>query len=379
MSQDIQTFLSPTCELLGLGEPTHQVPATLWARNELFARLVDAGFRSIALESCHVAGLTVNDWVHGGPGELAEVARQGITHTWGSLPGNLALMAWMREYNQTRAPEDRLSFHGFDGPLENPNAASPRRYLEHARDYLGQPQDIAGLAGDDHRWDRAEAVLDHTQSPGESADAAALRVIAEDLWLDLHRRLPELVEATSLAAWRRARTHLAAGIDLLNYHRKAALPGTVGERVGLLLGLRAMIMTRNLAAVRETEAHRGPTLVFAHNAHLQRNPSTWHLAGFDIRWHGTGAMLTHLLGERYTFLAGSLGRYAPIGLGTPGPGTFEGELQGQVTDWGVLKPVTARRRTDTEAAQGFFPLEQELLDGADGVLHIADGAWGDPA
>ncbi|MEU3571459.1 erythromycin esterase family protein [Kitasatospora sp. NPDC036755] len=378
MNQDMHDFVTPACELLGLGEPTHQEPAFGWVRNELFARLVDRGFRSIALETDRVAAFAVDAYVREGVGTLDPVMRDGFTHGFGELDPNRRLVAWMREFNRERPPVERLACHGFDLPTETTMAPSPRRYLEHARDYLRSDLDIAAVAGEDEWWSRTEAVLDPEQSPGDSAGAVRLRCLADDLLLQLHMRAPELIAATSPAAWFETRARLTAGIGLLRYHARAAVRGlTPSERIGALSGVRDALMAQNLLDIRAIEARRGPTLVFSHNLHLQRNPSAWALGELDCRWTGAGRILDSLLGDRYAFVAGSLGRSAAIGLAEPAPGTYEAHLQERTAVWELTDtglPADSRVRTDTVPRQGYFPLDREVLDGAAGLLHIADGA-----
>ncbi|MFD7743111.1 erythromycin esterase family protein [Streptomyces sp. MJM8645] len=375
MSQDLRDLVPSSCALLALGEPTHREPAFARIRNELFAQLVDRGFRSIALETDRVAALAVNDFVQEGVGTLDSVMGEGFSHGFGELDGNRRLVAWMREYNRSRPPADRLAFHGFDAQTENTSAPSPRRYLEHARDYLGLDLDLAGLVGDDQRWSRPEAVLDPEMSPGASAEAEKLRTIADDLLTLLYARAPELVAATSRAEWRRARTHLTAGLGLLRYHRQSAERLEPGARLSGLLGTRDVLMAQNLLDIRGGEARRGGTLVFAHNLHLQRQPSTMRLADLNLAWSGAGAILDSL-DEPYTFVPGSLGRSAAVGLQEPEPDTHEGALQRGAATWGLVDPGAAaggRTRTDTTPEQGYFPLDRAVLDGADAILHIGDG------
>lgn len=373
MTRDIGDFVSLTCDLVGLGEPTHREPAFAHVRNELFAQLVERGFRSIALETGRAAALIVNDYVQGGPGSLDTVMREGFSHSmFGESEGNRRLVAWMREYNQGRSSRERLAFHGMDAPMEF-SAPSPRPYLEFARDFLGVDLDIAGPAGEDERWGRAEAVMDPAESPGDSVDAERLRAIADDLLISLYARAPELIAAASLDAWHRARIHLASGIGLLRYHRQAAERVEDRVRWSRLSAVRDALMAQNLLDIRDIEARRGPTLVFANNVHLQRNPSRMDMAGMDLSWFGTGSILAPLLGARYAFIAGSLGRSAELGLGEPGPGTHEGLLQRGTTEW-RLEVAGADRsavpRTDAGQEPGYFPLDRETLDGADAVLHI---------
>ncbi|MER6161807.1 erythromycin esterase family protein [Streptomyces sp. NPDC001868] len=340
MSQDIRDFVTPSCDLLALGEPTHTDPAFPRVRNELFARLVDQGFRSIALETDRVPAFAVDDHVREGAGDFDEVMSAGIAFGRGELAPNRQLVTWMREYNRTRPPEERLAFHGFDAEMENMSAPSPRRYLEHARGYLARPYltreedpasaptptptlalnvptlalttasaaDLADLAGDDERWSRTEAVLDPAMSIGATPEAETLRCLADDMLTEFHARAPELIAATSRAAWFRAKAHLTAGLGLLRYHRQLARPAEEDVRISRLLATRDALMAENLLDIRAIEADRGPTLVFAHTLHLQQGPSHMRMRDLDLDWHGAGAILASLVGERYAFVAaGDLG------------------------------------------------------------------------
>jgi erythromycin esterase-like protein len=371
MSQDMGEFVPPACELLGLGEPTHQEPAFGLVRNDLFAVLVDRGFRSVALETDRVRALVVDDFVRGGAGDLDSVMREGFSHGFGELAANRRLVAWMREYNEGRRDDERLTFHGFDASTENTSAASPRTYLEHARDYLGIELDLTDLLGDDERWSRQEAILDPAQSVGDTPEAERLRVIADDLLTTLYARAPERIAATSRADWYRARTCLTAGLGLLRYHKQAAEPGAQDVRIARLMAARDSLMAQNLLDIRSMEADRGPTLVSSHNAHVQR------MTGTTRDWYSAGAIVAELLGERYAVIVGSLGSSEILGLPEPAPDTYEGILQSSTTTWS-LRPAAAvqpaRTRTDTKPQQGYFPLDQALLDQVDAVLHLKAGS-----
>ncbi|TDC40076.1 erythromycin esterase family protein [Micromonospora sp. 15K316] len=375
MSQDIRQLVPQPGDLLALGEPTHREPAFGAIRNELFTQLVELGFRSIALETDRVAAFAVNDYVLHGTGSLAAVMTEGFSHDFGALDANRRLVAWMREYNRNRPAPERLTFHGFDAPTENTSAPSPRSYLEYARDYLHlENLDIAGIAGDDHRWSRTEAILDHAESMGATPEAERLRRVGEDLLTRLHARAPELIAGSSRDEWLRARTHLDAGLGLLHYHWQAAQPLPQSERICLLLTTRDTWMARNLLDIRAVEARRGPTMLSAHNSHLQRNASSWSLGDLNADWYGAGAIVDSLGIGDYTFIAGSLGRSTALELGEPAPDTFEGHLRQRVTGWGLLpaaEVTPARPRTDTTPQQGYFPLDQATVDAADAILHIA--------
>ncbi|MDT0328493.1 erythromycin esterase family protein [Nocardiopsis lambiniae] len=375
MDQDIRDFVPASCELLALGEPTHREPAFGLVRNELLVRLVDLGFRSIAIEIDRVAALSVNDFVRGGAGDLDRVLEEGFSHDFGELDANRRLVAWLREYNEDRSAEERVAFHGFDTPGENFSAPSPRGYLEYARDRLGLDLDIAGLTGDDERWSRAEAVMDPAMSPGITEEAVRLRVIADGMLGELYARAPELIAATSRAEWSGTRTRLTAGIGLLRYHEQCARHPEQAVRLRAQIATRDALMAENLLDIRDIEAERGATLVFTHNLHLRRTPSVWRFGDEDLDWFSAGAIVGSLVGERYACVAGSLGRSEGLGLGEPEADTYEGALQAGVTTWG-LRAATglapARTRTDTTPEKGYFPLEEATVAGVDAVLHIAD-------
>lgn len=132
-------------------------------------------------------------------------------------------------------------------------------------------------------------------------------------------------------------------------------------------------MARNLLDIRSVEAGRGPTMLSAHNLHLQRNGSAWSLGDMRANFFGAGAIVDSLRIESYFFIAASLGRSEVLKLGEPEPDTFEGFLQRRIAGWGLI-PATevspARTRADTTPQQGYFPLDQATVDGADAIMHI---------
>lgn len=322
-----------TAEVLALGEPTHFEPAFARLRNELFARLAEHGFRSIALETDRVAALDGR-----------------FSHGLGEVAANRQLLAWLREYNETAA--EPLAFHGFDPPTEMFSAPSPRAYLEHVRDYLGLDIDIAALTGDDERWSRQEAILDPARSPGATPEARELRVLADDLLTALLARAPRFD-----AAWSRAKVHAIAGRGLLRYHAASAQPGDRDTRISRLAGMRAVLMAENLLDIHRSEP--GRTLVFGHNGHLRRAGS------------GAGAIVGALLGDRYAFVAGSLGHSEALGLGEPAADTYEGVLQRGTETWKLAGVPNGRKRPDTKPERGYFGLDRDVLDGAAAVWHVA--------
>ncbi len=354
-------------DLLALGEPTHGEPAFAFARNEIFAELVEAGFRSFAYESDRVAALTVDAYVQGADTPVDDVLTAGFSHGFGNLPGNPEIVEWIRTYNVGRPATDRVTFHGFDAPLEMTGAPSPRRYLALVLGYLGDlvdpPADLDALVGADPRWADPAAIMDHTRSVGRSPEALRLRAIAEDLRTALYANAPRLVAASSLAEWRRADLHADVAVRLLGYHAEAAAPALQAVRTSRLLGVRDAWMAHNLLGIRAQEQHRGPTLVYASNRHLQRHPSTWNLAGMDLEWSSAGSIVSALLGDRYAVIIGSLGASTTLDLAAPRrTAAFEAALPDAgptLLDRTAISTALNGRalssRTDTTPGTGLLP------------------------
>lgn len=375
--------------LLALGEPTHGEDALLDLRNELFRQLVEQeGYRTIAVESDCVRGLVVDDYVTSGTGTLDEVMAQGFSHGWGSSAANRELVRWIREFNDARAAADQLRFAGFDGPLEITHAESPRQALTALHDYLSARVDtgllpctaetLDRLLGADDRWTRPAAMLDPTASVGQSADAGQLRLLADDLVALLDAQTPQLSTAGPREELDRARLYGRAATGLLRYHHWMA--DTSPARMTRLVGLRDQMMAHTLLAL----AERGPTLVHAHNGHLQRAKSSTRMGGRPLEWWSAGALVSAQLGrvglgEEYAFVATALGTIRHQGVDAPPPDTVEGLLYALPADRCLID--AARLSTalgGVRPAQrvspwfGYAPLDPAQLADPEGLVFLKD-------
>lgn len=379
--------------MLALGEPTHGEDALLGLRNELFRRLVEEeGYRTIAIESDCLAGLTADDYVTSGTGTLDQAVESGFSHGWGAFAANRELVRWMRAHNaradaEGRPASDRLRFAGFDGPLEITHAASPRQALIALHRHLAAHVDadllpcdertLDRLLGDDARWTEPAAMTDPSRSVGRSAEADGLRLLADDLVALLEEQTPHLIAAASREEWERARLYGRAATGLLRYHCRMA--DASPARMARLCALRDSMMAGNLLAL----ADRGPVLVHAHNSHLQRGRSTMRMWEGPVEWWGAGALVSARLGEEYAFVATALGTIRHRGVDAPPPDTLEGLLYALPEDRCLLD---ARRLAtalgDTPPAPrvspwfGYAPLEPARLAGSDGIVFVKDVVQG---
>ncbi|KQR41049.1 erythromycin esterase family protein [Deinococcus sp. Leaf326] len=354
------TTLPVRPRLLALGEPTHGDEGFLLWRNRFLRALVEEhGFRSIAIESDAVAGLRVNAHVTAGEATLDEVIGSGFSHGFGAYTANHALVAWLREVNAGRDRADQVCFYGFDPPLENMWAASPRTSLlalhafltEHGQAVAVDAATLKRLCGDDAHWTDEAAALNPAASLGRTPQARELRVLADDLATLLCRQAPEL--AARPGFWE-AGLHARTATGLLRYHAVMADLAPTPTRVERMLALRDLLMADHLTAVADRERPRGPTLVFAHNSHLQRPRSEMRMRGETLGWWSAGAHLDLRLGGDYAFVASH--RQVGAGQGIPTARLFAASDLG-----GLALP------TPDGTPQG-FPLKAEQLPFLDGLL-----------
>ena len=380
----VMRLLPARPRLLGLGEPTHGEDVLLDLRNDLFRQLVEQErYRTIAIESDCTAGLRVDDYVASGSGSLDEVMERGFSHGWGAFAGNRELVRWMRAYNEGRPGAERLRFAGFDGPLEITGAASPRHALTELHAYLTAWVDagllpcpaatLDRLLGADDRWTDPAAMMDPSQSVGRSPDVEKLRLLADDLVALFDEQTPHLITASSRDDWDRARMFGRTAIGLLRYHFWMA--DTSPSRLARLCALRDSMMAANLLAI----AERGPALVHAHNAHLQRDKSSMRMGGRPLEWWSAGAIAGARLGEEYAVLATAIGTIRHHGVGTPPPDTIEGLLYALPEDRylvdarrlaAIVADVTPAPRVSPWF--GYAALDPAHVASHDGIVFVKD-------
>ncbi|MEU9955031.1 erythromycin esterase family protein [Streptomyces sp. NPDC050982] len=380
----VMKLLPARPRLLALGEPTHGEDTLLDLRNELFRQLVEQeGYGTIAIESDCMMGLVVDDYVTAGTGTLDEVMEHGFSHGWGASAANRELVRWMRAYNEGRPVSERLRFAGFDGPLEITAAASPRQALTALHGYLSARVDtdllpctaetLERLLGTDDRWTEPAAMLDPSQSVGQSDDAGRLRLLADDLVALLDTQTPHLITTTSRDDLDRARLYGRTATGLLRYHHWMA--DTSPARMTRLCALRDLMMAHNLLAVTD----RGPALVHAQNSHLQREKSSMQLWQGRVEWWSAGALVSARLGEEYAFVATALGTIRHQGVDTPPPDTVEGLLYELPDDRYVVDaPRLATALGGTLPALrvspwfGYAPFDPAHLRDIDGIVFVKD-------
>ncbi|OHU23972.1 hypothetical protein BKG77_10450 [Mycobacteroides chelonae] len=381
---DVDAFLSglqSPPRLLGIGEPTHGPQEFGYLRNRLLRHLVvERGFRSVTLESDAVAGFAVDRYVTAGEGTLDEVLDAGFSHGFGAYPASRELVEWLRDWNSGRAPGEQVRFYGFDATTEMMASPSPRdtllavhRYLSNGGAALPYSEEvITDLVGEDAAWSHPDAMLDATVSIGRSAPARALRLVADELVIALARYAPALRASTSPQQFWQMCTVARAAVSLLRAHFAMADPGP--DRMSTMLGVRDALMAENLEAIAEAEMHRGPTLVFAHNEHLQRHQSTVSMGPAQASWWCAGALVASADRVPYAVIASDFGTHEAANIGVPHAATLQGWMWSWESDR-ILFPVGEipdglLARQDVAPQTGCYPVDPGQLTGVDAIAFI---------
>jgi erythromycin esterase len=132
--------LEPLREVIGdarvaaIGESAHYVREFYLLRHRLLRFLAErCGFTVYAMEAPFTEAHTIDAWIQGGPGTVAEVAAAGMSFNMGRRREMHDHLAWMRAYNRTAASPLR-----FTGASLPDSGGSPLLAFEEVANYLRQ-------------------------------------------------------------------------------------------------------------------------------------------------------------------------------------------------------------------------------------------------
>uniref|UniRef100_UPI000A4957D9 erythromycin esterase family protein n=1 Tax=Nocardia miyunensis TaxID=282684 RepID=UPI000A4957D9 len=159
--------------------------------------------------------------------------------------------------------------------------------------------------------------------------------------------------------------HARAAQGLLRYHAVMATPAP--DRIANLGSVRAEMMAENLCAILAREHRCGPSLIFAHNAHLQRARSLMSADCGGVSWGSAGALVGSALGDRYLVVTTDAAESSD-------PHTLQG-LLAQAATGRTLFPAPDLRATlpdGLESAEplvpGHIPLQPSDVEAADALI-----------
>ncbi|MCX5230719.1 erythromycin esterase family protein [Streptomyces sp. NPDC006553] len=101
-------------KVVGLGEATHGSHEFFTMKERVFRHLVEErGFTTFALEMSWSAGLRIDEFLQGGPGDPRRIAAETLAGSPWEREEFVSLIGWMREHNRRR-PGHRVHFMGDD-------------------------------------------------------------------------------------------------------------------------------------------------------------------------------------------------------------------------------------------------------------------------
>jgi erythromycin esterase len=306
--------VTPIADLIGdarvvaIGENNHHIREFGELRNRLLRHLVtERGFTVLGFESGFAEGQLVDGWLRGGPGDVADIARDGFTFSLGDSPEIHEMLTWLRGHGGVR-------YAGLDVPS---SAGSPvpallavRRYLEDVDpDVL--PLVEAGLTASEPYASVSSAVAPGRYAamaaPARDAATAALTVLVSHL-----RSLAPVYRQRGDGdphAHAIAEHHAAGALRIDTYLRELAAMMS-GAAPALVSSSRDTYMASTVQLLRRL--HEGEKIiVMVHNGHLQRVPFA---PMGSMRFPSAGTHLAAELGDDYFTLGVTAGAGTTTGL-----------------------------------------------------------------
>ncbi|MGW1035404.1 erythromycin esterase family protein [Streptomyces antibioticus] len=297
---DVMRELIGDARVVALGEGAHNIMEFHGLRDRLFRLLVrELGFTGLVLESGFPEGLSVDRWIHGGPGDVETIAREGITYGFGACEPVHRQLRWMRRHNTRSARQ--VAFYGMDLPG---SSTSPGPAVRACLDRLppspgdGELLRLSDLGG------RAEAAVRYAAMP--VAQRARLTRGLEELERRALRFRDERGaddEDVRIASW--------CAASMRAFVAEAAVASDPCTEPGEPYP-REVFMARSVEQVLRKERR---VVVSAHNAHVRRSPL-----------HGRptlGALLADTLGSDLAVIGTTYGSGPEVGFTQRSPRPFD--------------------------------------------------------
>jgi erythromycin esterase len=325
-----------TATVVALGEPGHGAHQPLELRNRLFGYLVThCGFTAIGLETSFTEARAIDDFVIGGGGDAAMLARRELTWGFGGYEENVQLIRWMHDYNEHARSGRKLHFYGIDmsGANDDADFTHAEVAVRAVVQYLTRMSPTSSLRVMAHIAPQLRLMARVGYRQMAIRHEPALDEILAALRAYLAANAQALQRASSQTDYDWAVHNLVVARQLRDYLRLQPTPEGTSTSIGpmdyLLDDVREKAMAANtLWALRE-EGAQGRVLVFAHDAHVMSARSRGGM--WSVYKEPPVMMGEHLrmrLGSRLLIigaLAAHNGRGLPIGR--PVSGSVEAALE----------------------------------------------------
>jgi erythromycin esterase len=326
-------------DIIALGDGTHGTREYYTVKRRLLQFFAEAGIaRTLVFEGPWPEFLKVNDYVQGGDADPREALLEMTSYPFWRAEEILELAEWAREFNASRAPDERIEILGADVYLDNPRAAA-----DLVVEFLQEVDPVAAEAAVESYACVPESIKTSAQC---GVSIMAVRVVVE-------QNAEAYQAASSLRSYQRA-LHSARVLEQLNGWFQAAPADKDAVRD---TGLAA-----NVAWFSEEWTGSERLLVWMHSAHIGKLPALGD-------WKSMGQHLVEKYGSRYfaigtCMLNGTLRVY----FGTSSVVSIQAPLP---TNYELL---FARASWDAMVVPLFHPDTPEWLVGP-GNMRIATGGY----
>ncbi|MFB6072097.1 MAG: erythromycin esterase family protein [Halobacterium sp.] len=323
---------------VGLGEATHGTREFFQFKHRLLAHLVaDRGVRAVALEANFSEALALDDYVVHGDGDPRDALDGVYFWTW-NVESVLALLEWLRAFNDDRPLEDRVRFLGVDAQYTaGPTQALTEFFADADPEFLDAVREDLDAADDDG--------VPPQQDDGADTRVAAADRVASRIRDRLDDRRDDYAAATSERRVELARQHCRVLAQAADYKRH--FPDDVDDTDDVTYArVRDEAMADNAEWVRAfTDTDCLP--VWAHDAHVART---------GLRYGDGAPSLGQHLADRHG------DDYHAVGFAFA-RGGFEAYDTAPDTETALVEHVIDDPQPDTiEAALDRLPLTAAVLD-----------------
>ena len=293
--------------VVGLGESVHTAHEFHRIRHRLLQFLVEQmGFTAFAMETGFAEAVKVNDYVLGRVNEPERWQNNWFTWGLGYEEELLALVHWMRRYNDDPRHPRKLHFYGIDVavPYSSPLTAveGAQAYLDKVdHEYAASPgrqelltlvQKFQGSGFSDEVEVRDISLRKYIELPVEERNAYTAAIA--DLLARYRTNRTDYIDRSSVEDYEWAYHSGIAAQQLDSAYRAAAAATKPGSKIrgASWSATRDSAMADNVLWALQREGPRGRIVVWAHNTHLMKS----RLRDFGPR---LGLYLDSMLGRDY--------------------------------------------------------------------------------
>jgi erythromycin esterase len=242
--------------VVALGEATHGTREFFQLKHRMLELLVDKmGFRTFAIEASFPEALAVDEYVRAGKGDAYSAVAGMRFWTW-DTEEVVALVRWMRTYNEDKSHKEKLRFLGFDMQFPAGSAAALAAALKDMDKKLWAEVQKA-LEPIDDDWESG-GFNDVPKAAQDAAEAAAKKLVAR-----FEEKRESDVKKLKAEPFALARMHAHVLADYIEMMKKR----------GTDFGVRDRAMAENTLRLLEMLGPGSKMVLWAHNGHLQRRAS----------------------------------------------------------------------------------------------------------